>query len=74
MEQTKEIKAYLKFQFKLRVLRFAEEYGKVNKTCELFNISKTSFYKWKKRYEEHGEKGLMRKKRALRIGSPSRVN
>jgi transposase InsO family protein len=62
MEKTEEIKRYLKFQRKLTALRLAEDLG-CKYACEVFKISKTTFYSWKRRYDKYGEKGLCRKKR-----------
>jgi transposase len=62
MEKTKEIIDYLKFLTKLRVLRYAKDCGKNKNACEVFGVKKSTFYKWKKEFEQHGEKGLVRKK------------
>ena len=62
MEKTKEIIDYLKFSTKLRVLRYAKDCGKNKNACEVFGVKKSTFYKWKKEFEQHGEKGLVRKK------------
>lgn len=62
MEKTKEIIDYLKFSTKLRVLRYAKDCGKNKDACEVFGVNKSTFYKWKKEFEQHGEKGLVRKK------------
>ena len=62
MEKTKEIIDYLKFSTKLRVLRYAKDCGKNKDACEVFGVKKSTFYKWKKEFEQHGEKGLVRKK------------
>lgn len=62
MKKTKEISDYLAFIQKLRVLRYAQATGKNNEACEIFGIKKSTFYKWKKQFEENGEKGLERKK------------
>jgi transposase len=41
------------------VLRHAEEIsGSVAATCRYYGITRTCFYKWRKRYEEEGFKGL----------------
>lgn len=48
---------------KIQVLNYAKEIGSVRKTCELFGISKRSFYNWKNKYEKDGEEGLTRKSR-----------
>ena len=55
MEKTDEIKRYLKFQKKIRALRLGEDLGS-KYACEVFGISKTTYYNWKKKYEEQGEK------------------
>ena len=60
MEKTEENKRYLKFQRKLRALRLAEDLG-CKYACEVFNISKTTFYNWKRKYDNYGEEGLWRK-------------
>ncbi len=62
MEKTKEIIDYLKFSTKLRVLRYAKDFGKNKDACEDFGVKKSTLYKWKKEFEQHGEKGLVRKK------------
>ena len=75
MEKTKEIIDYLKFSTKLRVLRYAKDCGKNKDACEVFGVKKSTFYKWKKEFEQHGEKGLVRKKtvaqKLLKIGIES---
>ena len=58
----KEIIDYLRFSNKLRVLRFAKDCGKNKEACEVFGVKKSTFYKWKKEFDQHGEKGLVRKK------------
>jgi len=62
MKKTEEIKRYFKFQRKLRVLKLAENLG-CNYACEVFKISKTTFYSWKRKYDNYGEEGLCRMKR-----------
>jgi transposase InsO family protein len=62
MEKTEEIKRYIKFQRKLRALKLADDLG-CNYACEVFNISKTTFFNWKRKYNKYGEEGLLRKKR-----------
>lgn len=48
-----------KIKHRLAVLRHAEEVtGNVALTCRYFGISRPTFYKWRNRYEEHGEDGL----------------
>lgn len=62
MKKTKEITAYLSFIQKLRVIQYAKDRKKNKEAYELFGIKKTTFYKWKKAFDQHGEKGLERKK------------
>lgn len=44
---------------KLAVLSNARETGNISKTCRYFGISREAYYKWKRRYEHHGEEGLI---------------
>jgi transposase InsO family protein len=45
--------------WRLKVLRHAEQEPQyVAQTCRYFGISRTAFYRWKKRYDEFGETGL----------------
>ncbi len=44
---------------RLAVLQHASEVtGNVAQTCRYFGISRHTFYKWRRRYEEQGEQGL----------------
>ena len=44
---------------KLAVLRHVEEIsGNVAATCRYYGITRTCFYKWRKRYEDKGFEGL----------------
>ena len=65
MEKTREIEQYLRWKFKLRVLEFAKDYGKVKETCEMFNVSRSSYFNWKRKFDKHGAKGLLRKRGKL---------
>ena len=47
---------------KKRVLDYAVESGNVAKTCGYFGIPRSSFYRWRNMYLEHGEEGLRCKK------------
>ncbi len=47
---------------KLRILKHAQETGNISKTCRYFGICRTSFYDWKKAYEQTGEAGLINSK------------
>lgn len=45
--------------WRLKVLRWSQdEPRQVARTCRHFGISRTAFYRWKQRYEAHGEAGL----------------
>ena len=45
--------------WRLRILQHAaSEPRHVAQTCLYFGISRTAFYRWKKRNDEHGEAGL----------------
>jgi transposase-like protein len=44
---------------RLAVLRQAKEVtGNVSKTCRYFGITRTSFYRWRRRYLKLGDAGL----------------
>ena len=43
---------------KLAWFRCREEGMTVSKICELFGMSRKTYYKWRKRYKEQGEEGL----------------
>ena len=38
----------------------------IKKTCELLNISSSTFYMWKKKFKEQGEEGIKRSKPVAR--------
>ena len=44
------------------MLRHAEKIGDVGKTCRYFGVGRSSFYRWKASFEQHGEAGLMNQK------------
>jgi transposase len=56
-----EAREELRVRLKLVVLEFANQFG-VKKTCKEFNVPRSSFYRWKQRYENEGRSGLYRKK------------
>ena len=62
METTKEIEKYLAFQQKLKVLLLASKLNSCKQAYELYGISRSTFYSWKRKYKKDGEKGLVRKK------------
>ena len=47
---------------KRRVLEHAVDSGNVAKTCRYFGVPRSSFYRWRNVYLEHGEEGLRCKK------------
>jgi len=49
-------------QRKLRILKHADENGRVIKTCRYFGIGRASFYRWKALYKQHGAAGLINRK------------
>src|SRR6516165_10291612 len=60
-----------KIRHRLAVLRHAEEIsGSVSATCRYYGISRQCFYKWLRRYEEHGEEGL-RDRSSAPLNSPN---
>ena len=64
MIKTREIEKYLQYGKKIRVLKYAQDFG-ARDACETFGITKTTFYNWKNNFNRYGEKGLERK-----IGDP----
>ncbi|MFI6078670.1 IS481 family transposase [Actinoplanes sp. NPDC051343] len=55
MEQKQDRQA----QYRLAVLRHAEEVtGNVARTCRYYGISRPTFYKWRRRYQDEGLAGL----------------
>ena len=57
----KEAIEELDVRFKLLVLDLAE-HSSVTKTCREFNVPRSSFYRWKKKFDQEGPSGLYRKK------------
>jgi len=52
-------------RWRMKVLRHARDTTQnVSQTCRYFGVSRKTFYKWKARYEEHGEIGLCDRSRA----------
>ena len=56
--------------FRLHVLQRAEELGNVSATCREAGISRTLFYRWKKRFTLYGIDGLHPKRTATHPGRP----
>jgi len=57
----KEVKEELRVRFILAVLEYANHFG-VRKTCKEFKVARSSFYRWKNKYDQEGQSGLYRKK------------
>ncbi len=55
-------KAKREIRRKLRILNHAKESGNAAKTIRYFGVGRSTFYRWKERYEKYGEKGLINKK------------
>ncbi|QQE81040.1 helix-turn-helix domain-containing protein [Alicyclobacillus sp. SO9] len=43
----------------MSLLQLAERYGNVSKVCRDHSISRSMFYRYKRRYEQYGFQGLM---------------
>jgi len=56
--------------FRLRVLQRAQELGNVSAACREAGISRTLFYRWRKRFTRYGIDGLHPKRTATRPGRP----
>jgi len=55
---------------RLRVMRRAQELGNVSAACREAGISRTLFYRWRKRFERYGPDGLHPRRRQARRGRP----
>jgi transposase-like protein len=53
-----EVKDVLRMRYKMLILELAGKHGNVAKTCRDFDVTKSSFYKWKKAYDLGGKEGL----------------
>src|SRR5690349_8415751 len=51
----------LMVRLKLVVLEFADHLG-VTKACREFEVPRSSFYRWKQKYEKAGQSGLYRER------------
>ena len=54
---------------RLRVMRRAEQVGNVSQVCREFGISRTLFYRWRRRIERYGADGLHPRRTQGRRGS-----
>jgi len=57
-----EVKDELDLRRKLVVLEFIDARRNISKECKEFDIPRSSFYSWKKKYESVGIEELRRKK------------
>ena len=57
----KEASDELSVRFKVMVLELAK-IDSITKICKEFNVPRSTFYRWKNRYEQEGLSGLYRKK------------
>ena len=58
---------------RLRVMRRAEQVGNVSQVCREFGISRTLFYRWRRRVERYGVEGLHPRRTQARRGRPVQV-
>lgn len=58
---------------RLRVLREAERLGNVSEACRRHGMSRTLFYRLRKRFEQYGADGVHPKRRQARAGRPPAV-
>ena len=66
-----EAEEELRVRLKLVVLEFAQDWG-VTKACREFEVPRSSFYRWKQKYEKAGQAGLYRE-RPVAYHHPSRT-
>ena len=57
----KEAREELRVRFKLAVIEYAKHIG-ASEACKEFNVPRSTFYGWKKKYDQEGRAGLYRKK------------
>ena len=56
-----EAKEELRVRFKLVVIELASHFG-VRRICKEYSVPRSTFYGWKKKYDQEGKSGLYRKK------------
>ncbi|MDR5682577.1 MAG: helix-turn-helix domain-containing protein [Armatimonadota bacterium] len=57
--------------FRLRVIARAQALGNVSQACREFGISRTLFYRWRRRYLAYGPDGVYPRRWGPRRGRPS---
>ena len=58
---------------RLRVMQRAQALGNVSAVCRELGISRTLFYRWRKRFERYGVDGVHPRRRGARRGRPVQV-
>lgn len=58
----KRIKEELRYRFKLFIVELAELSKTKKKILKEYNVSKSTYYSWKVKYDKYGEPGLRRRK------------
>ena len=58
---------------RLRVMRRAHELNSVTLACQEAGISRTLFYRWRKRFERYGADGLHPRRQQARRGRPPQI-
>ncbi|MFC1746912.1 IS481 family transposase [Candidatus Neomarinimicrobiota bacterium] len=58
----KLVRDELQFRRKLAILKYAHAIGNDSKTCQDLNINRSTFYSWKRAFQQGGREGLRRKK------------
>lgn len=59
---------------RVRVLREAERSGNVSATCRRHGVSRTVFYRLRRRFEQYGAEGVHPKRRRAAVGRPSALS
>jgi transposase InsO family protein len=59
---------------RVRVLREAERTGNVSATCRRHGVSRTVFYRLRRRFEQYGADGVHPKRRRAAVGRPSALS
>ena len=59
MEKTKEISQYINYPNKLIILENIKKFKSVKDALKVFNIAKSTYYKWDKAFKKEGISGLL---------------
>ncbi|WP_197535269.1 helix-turn-helix domain-containing protein [Caldisericum exile] len=72
LKYVNDVKLTKKAKIKLIWIEYYKKVNNISKTCRHFGISRTTFYKWLKRYEKYGLQVLLdRPKTPLRKRAPT---